>query len=206
MLALVHMSEFAQRKPRQLFRRPATAHRTGALPRHRSESAAARRAVRRARQELAARHADRGQALAARVRRDHDSRHARPGRSIVDGRSHRRDVARQIEQVSTPTEIYDLPRTLFVNQFVGTTNVLPGEFFNAGAGAQVRLPRRRRHRCAEGAGLHRWQQGCGVDPARAVARRAGRRAWAAGHRQGGDAAWRACRPTRSKSAPACRSR
>ena len=28
----------------------------------------------------------------------------------------------RIEQVSAPTEIYDQPRTLFVNQFVGTTN------------------------------------------------------------------------------------
>ena len=43
-----------------------------------------------------------------------------------------------IEQVSTPTEIYDRPQTLFVNQFVGTTNVLPGEFFN-GRPAKVRL-------------------------------------------------------------------
>jgi putative spermidine/putrescine transport system ATP-binding protein len=43
-----------------------------------------------------------------------------------------------IEQVSTPTEIYDRPQTLFVNQFVGTTNVLQGEFFN-GPAAQVRL-------------------------------------------------------------------
>jgi putative spermidine/putrescine transport system ATP-binding protein len=43
-----------------------------------------------------------------------------------------------IEQVSTPTEIYDRPQTLFVNQFVGTTNVLQGEFFN-GPAAQIRL-------------------------------------------------------------------
>jgi putative spermidine/putrescine transport system ATP-binding protein len=43
-----------------------------------------------------------------------------------------------IEQVSTPTEIYDRPQTLFVNQFVGTTNVLQGEFFN-GPAARVRL-------------------------------------------------------------------
>jgi putative spermidine/putrescine transport system ATP-binding protein len=30
-----------------------------------------------------------------------------------------------IEQVATPTEIYDRPGTLFVNQFVGTTNLIP---------------------------------------------------------------------------------
>jgi putative spermidine/putrescine transport system ATP-binding protein len=34
----------------------------------------------------------------------------------------------RIEQVSSPTEIYDKPQTLFVNEFVGTTNVLQGEF------------------------------------------------------------------------------
>src|SRR6266851_446419 len=33
----------------------------------------------------------------------------------------------RIEQLSPPTEIYDRPHTLFVNQFVGTTNLIPGE-------------------------------------------------------------------------------
>jgi putative spermidine/putrescine transport system ATP-binding protein len=33
----------------------------------------------------------------------------------------------RIEQVSSPTEIYDKPQTLFVNEFVGATNVLEGE-------------------------------------------------------------------------------
>ncbi|GLR89943.1 ABC transporter ATP-binding protein [Bradyrhizobium iriomotense] len=41
-----------------------------------------------------------------------------------------------IEQVSTPTGIYDTPQTLFVNEFVGTTNVLRGEFIE---GPAVRL-------------------------------------------------------------------
>src|SRR6267154_6003420 len=45
-----------------------------------------------------------------------------------------------IEQVSTPTEIYDAPKTLFVNEFVGTTNVLAGEFSNDGVAARVTLP------------------------------------------------------------------
>jgi putative spermidine/putrescine transport system ATP-binding protein len=46
----------------------------------------------------------------------------------------------RVEQVSTPTGIYDQPQTLFVNEFVGTTNVLPGEFINdAPAGPAVRL-------------------------------------------------------------------
>jgi putative spermidine/putrescine transport system ATP-binding protein len=42
----------------------------------------------------------------------------------------------RIEQVSSPTEIYDRPATLFVNRFVGTTNVMPGEF----AGRRVTFP------------------------------------------------------------------
>jgi putative spermidine/putrescine transport system ATP-binding protein len=47
----------------------------------------------------------------------------------------------RIEQVSSPTEIYDRPQTLFVNEFVGTTNVLPGKFVKAPSGAgAVRLP------------------------------------------------------------------
>jgi putative spermidine/putrescine transport system ATP-binding protein len=44
-----------------------------------------------------------------------------------------------IEQVSSPTEIYDTPRTLFVNQFVGSTNVLDGEFTIADGSASVTI-------------------------------------------------------------------
>jgi putative spermidine/putrescine transport system ATP-binding protein len=43
----------------------------------------------------------------------------------------------RIEQVSSPTEIYDAPRTLFVNEFVGTSNVLRGEFALGGNGEAV---------------------------------------------------------------------
>src|SRR4051794_1462565 len=46
----------------------------------------------------------------------------------------------RIEQVSSPTEIYDRPQTLFVNQFVGTTNVMRGQFVGDGAdGPAVRI-------------------------------------------------------------------
>jgi putative spermidine/putrescine transport system ATP-binding protein len=45
----------------------------------------------------------------------------------------------RIEQVSTPTGIYDSPQTLFVNAFVGSTNVLPGEFVNGGTSPAVRI-------------------------------------------------------------------
>ena len=44
-----------------------------------------------------------------------------------------------IEQVSSPTEIYDKPETLFVNQFVGATNAMLGEFYGAGTGASVKF-------------------------------------------------------------------
>jgi len=46
----------------------------------------------------------------------------------------------RVEQVASPTEIYDRPATLFVNQFVGTTNVLAAELLSLGAdGSTVRL-------------------------------------------------------------------
>ena len=49
----------------------------------------------------------------------------------------------RIEQVSSPTEIYDRPQTLFVNEFVGTTNVLQGEIASQQAGdTLVRLSAR----------------------------------------------------------------
>jgi len=46
--------------------------------------------------------------------------------------------AGRIEQLAAPTEIYDRPRTLFVNQFVGTVNLIAGELADA-ARSTVRL-------------------------------------------------------------------
>ena len=40
----------------------------------------------------------------------------------------------RIEQVASPTDIYDHPATLFVNQFVGTTNLIPGKLVGVDAG------------------------------------------------------------------------
>jgi putative spermidine/putrescine transport system ATP-binding protein len=46
----------------------------------------------------------------------------------------------RIEQVASPTDIYDCPATLFVNQFVGTTNLLPGMIVGSdAAGTDVAL-------------------------------------------------------------------
>jgi putative spermidine/putrescine transport system ATP-binding protein len=44
----------------------------------------------------------------------------------------------RIEQVSSPTDVYDRPQTVFVNQFVGTTNLLEGELADD-EGSVVRL-------------------------------------------------------------------
>ena len=60
-----------------------------------------------------------------------------------------------IEQVATPTEIYDRPRTLFVNQFVGTTNLIAREFAPAwaqGAGGATVSVRPEQLRLAHEAG------------------------------------------------------
>jgi putative spermidine/putrescine transport system ATP-binding protein len=40
----------------------------------------------------------------------------------------------RIEQLAAPTDIYDRPATMFVNQFVGTTNLLPGRIVSSDAG------------------------------------------------------------------------
>jgi len=46
----------------------------------------------------------------------------------------------RIEQVASPTDIYDHPATLFVNRFVGTTNLIPGKLLHADAeGCDVAL-------------------------------------------------------------------
>jgi putative spermidine/putrescine transport system ATP-binding protein len=46
----------------------------------------------------------------------------------------------RIEQVASPSDIYDRPATLFVNQFVGTTNLLPGRIVGCDAsGTNVAL-------------------------------------------------------------------
>ena len=55
----------------------------------------------------------------------------------------------KVEQFDTPVAIYDRPQTLFVNGFIGTTNLLPGKVTSVvgdiatvalDAGATLRLP------------------------------------------------------------------
>lgn len=46
----------------------------------------------------------------------------------------------RLEQFGTPSEIYDRPRSLFVNTFVGTANLLPGKLVELnGRSARVEL-------------------------------------------------------------------
>ena len=37
----------------------------------------------------------------------------------------------RVEQFDTPVGVYDRPATLFVNGFIGTTNLLPGRILTA---------------------------------------------------------------------------
>jgi putative spermidine/putrescine transport system ATP-binding protein len=47
----------------------------------------------------------------------------------------------RLEQFGTPSEVYDRPRSLFVNTFVGTANLLPGKLVRLnGSTADVALP------------------------------------------------------------------
>ena len=60
----------------------------------------------------------------------------------------------RLEQVASPTEIYDRPATLFVNQFVGSTNLLRGELLAQDSnGALVRLDDGTALRAADSKGL-----------------------------------------------------
>jgi putative spermidine/putrescine transport system ATP-binding protein len=138
MLALVHMSEFAQRKPRQLSggqqQRIALARCLAIDPKVLllDEPFGALDKNLRLDMQIEVKRLQRESGVTTiLVTHDQEEALSMADRIAVMSRGH-------IEQVSTPTEIYDNPKTLFVNQFVGTTNVLPGEFFN-GAPSHVKL-------------------------------------------------------------------
>lgn len=60
----------------------------------------------------------------------------------------------KIEHIGTPAEIYDRPRTRFVAEFIGETNMLAGQVESvAGDTAQVRLASGQQVRVAASAGL-----------------------------------------------------
>jgi putative spermidine/putrescine transport system ATP-binding protein len=139
MLALVHMSEFAERKPRQLSggqqQRIALARCLAIDPKVLllDEPFGALDKNLRLDMQIEVKRLQREYGITTiLVTHDQEEALSMADRIAVMARGH-------IEQVSSPTEIYDKPATLFVNQFVGTSNVLTGEFSKDGAAARVSL-------------------------------------------------------------------
>jgi putative spermidine/putrescine transport system ATP-binding protein len=140
MLALVHMSEFAERKPRQLSggqqQRTALARCLAIDPKVLlldEPFGALDKNLRLDMQIEVKRLVRQSGVTTILVTHDQEEALSMADRIAVMSRG-------AIEQVSTPTGIYDAPQTLFVNEFVGTTNVLAGEFSSDGAAARVTLP------------------------------------------------------------------
>jgi len=139
MLALVHMSEFAQRKPRQLSggqqQRIALARCLAIDPKVLllDEPFGALDKNLRLDMQIEVKRLQRVAGITTiLVTHDQEEALSLADRIAVMSRG-------RIEQVSSPTEIYDQPQTLFVNQFVGSTNIMGGEFASTASGARVRL-------------------------------------------------------------------
>jgi putative spermidine/putrescine transport system ATP-binding protein len=126
MLALVHMSEFAERKPRQLSggqqQRVALARCLAIDPKVLllDEPFGALDKNLRLDMQIEVKRLQREYGITTiLVTHDQEEALSMADRIAVMSRG-------QVEQIATPTEIYDRPQTLFVNEFVGTTNLLPG--------------------------------------------------------------------------------
>jgi putative spermidine/putrescine transport system ATP-binding protein len=140
MLALVHMAEFAERKPRQLSggqqQRTALARCLATDPKVLllDEPFGALDKNLRLDMQIEVKRLQREYGITTiLVTHDQEEALSMADRIAVMTRG-------SIEQVSSPTEIYDRPQTLFVNQFVGTANVVAGEFVRADHGvASVRV-------------------------------------------------------------------
>ena len=141
MLALVHMSEFAARKPRQLSggqqQRVALARCLATDPKVLlfDEPFGALDKNLRLDMQIEVKRLQREYGITTiLVTHDQEEALSMADRIAVMARG-------SIEQVSSPTEIYDRPQTLFVNQFVGSANVVTGELMRAQDGvAVVRVP------------------------------------------------------------------
>jgi len=141
MLALVHMSEFAARKPRQLSggqqQRVALARCLATDPKVLllDEPFGALDKNLRLDMQIEVKRLQREYGITTiLVTHDQEEALSMADRIAVMARG-------SIEQVSSQTEIYDRPRTLFVNQFVGSANVVAGELMRAQDGvAAVRVP------------------------------------------------------------------
>src|ERR1700758_3318607 len=139
MLALVHMGEFAQRKPRQLSggqqQRIALARCLAIDPKVLllDEPFGALDKNLRLDMQIEVKRLQREYAITTiLVTHDQEEALSMADRIAVMSRG-------RIEQVASPSEIYDRPQTLFVNEFVGSTNVLPGRFVNVASGGAVEL-------------------------------------------------------------------
>ena len=148
-LELVRLPHVAQRFPRELSggqqQRIALARCLVYQPVDRADG----RAARRARQEAARPDAARDQAHPPRARHDDRLRHARPGRGDDDVRPHLPDERRDDRAARHAAELYFRPRTLFVADFLGESNLLEGTVERVdGAGADVALAQGRRPRAA----------------------------------------------------------
>jgi len=131
MLALVHMGEFAKRKPRQLSggqqQRVALARCLAVDPKVLllDEPFGALDKNLRLDMQIEVKRLQRDYGITTvLVTHDQEEALSMADRIAVMSRG-------RIEQVSTPTEIYDRPKTLFVNEFVGNTNLLPGKLVGA---------------------------------------------------------------------------
>ncbi len=106
----------------------------------------------------------------------------------------------RIEQVASPTDIYDNPATLFVNQFVGTTNLIPGKLVNVDAGGcDVQIASGMLRAASSPALLKGMDVLVSVRPEQWRVERAAQRRGARRHRQDGDAARSACGLRRGNS-------
>ena len=137
MLELVHMSEFAERKPRQLSggqqQRIALARCLAIDPKVLllDEPFGALDKNLRLDMQIEVKRLQREYGITTiLVTHDQEEALSMADRIAVMSRG-------RIEQVSSPTEIYDKPRTLFVNEFVGTTNILHGEVINGQGGQSL---------------------------------------------------------------------
>jgi len=131
MLALVHMSDFAERKPRQLSggqqQRIALARCLAVDPQVLllDEPFGALDKNLRLDMQIEVKRLQREYGITTiLVTHDQEEALSMADRIAVMNRG-------RIEQVSTPTEIYDRPQTLFVNQFVGMTNLMAGTVLGA---------------------------------------------------------------------------
>src|SRR5216684_512012 len=134
MLALVHMAEFAERKPRQLSggqqQRIALARCLAIDPKVLllDEPFGALDNNLRLDMQIEVKRLQREYGITTiLVTHDQEEALSMADRIAVMNRG-------RIEQVASPTDIYDRPATLFVNQFVGTTNLIPGKLVGVDAG------------------------------------------------------------------------